>query len=129
MAADSVLGVVSGVFNRGQFIDVGRAELGPEWQYGLLTWITGQNAGYSGEIRAHRSGGGFNFLEAMPFNIDVGDQYELIDGCALTLQACKDHNNILNFRGFPHMPTEERALTTPNISKQAQPEEDDGGSI
>ena len=39
-------------------------------------------------------------------------------GCGKTRFACQNFNNLDNMRAFPDMPTEERALSTPNISNQ-----------
>ena len=98
------------------------------WRYGLLEWLTGANAGLRVEVRAYENGGGFALLEQMPGEILIGDTYEVVAGCAKTRSACKAFDNIHNFRGFPDMPTEEKALATPNFTQNGkQKQEDDGG--
>jgi hypothetical protein len=42
----------------------------------------------------------------MPFEVVVGDAYSLLPGCRKRLaEDCRDKfNNVVNFRGFPHVP-------------------------
>lgn len=95
------------------------------WQYGSLKWLTGANAGLSVSIQ-DSLGVGVNgnlipyilCLEVMPNNIVSGDQFEATVGCAKIRSACQNFNNLDNHRAFPDMPTEDRALSTPNMSAQ-----------
>jgi hypothetical protein len=121
-------GACTAVFSRSHFIDRTRIEPNHYWRYGMLEWLTGKNAGLRVEVRAYEEGGGFALLEQMPGEIIEGDQYEVVAGCAKTRAACKVFDNIHNFRGFPDMPTEEKALATPNATQNGkQKQEDDGG--
>jgi hypothetical protein len=97
------------------------------FQYGTLIWLTGQNAGLSVDIRdsaAPVTTGGVSTLpymqlmEMMPNPIEPGDVFIATVGCGKTRYACQEFNNMDNHRAFPDMPTEERALATPNISNQ-----------
>jgi uncharacterized phage protein (TIGR02218 family) len=75
---------------------------------GKLTWFTGANAGLAGEVKAHRLAGGVAELElwqraARP--IAAGDTFRVSAGCDKRFETCRaKFANILNFRGFPHMP-------------------------
>lgn len=123
-------GTVSAIFSRTQFVDNSRTEPLDYWKYGALTWLTGENAGLRVEIRSYSQGGdngGFILFEKMPFEIMPGDTYELELGCAKTRTMCKSYDNIHNFRGFPDMPTEERALATPNITARGTAKKQDSG--
>lgn len=123
-------GTVSAVFSRNQFVDEDRSEPLDYWKYGALRWTSGENEGLRVEIRSYSiSGdqGGFILFEKMPFEIMPGDTYELTIGCAKTRTACKAFDNIHNFRGFPDMPTEERALATPNITARGTAKKQDSG--
>lgn len=114
-------GVVSGVVSRTQFQDATRPEADETFQYGVLKWTSGENLGRTVEVRAFKrnemSIPQFTILEVMPCPIHVGDEYQVTWGCSKIRTACRDrYNNMTNYRGFPDMPTEDRALTTPNFS-------------
>jgi hypothetical protein len=126
--ARRVRGAVTSVSDRNRFIDSSRTEPFEYWKYGVLTWLTGDNAGYSMEVRDHVLGGSFALMEPMPRKIAVGDTYELVMGCPKTRTACKNFDNLYNFRGFPDMPTEDKALATADISSHGTPNKDSGGS-
>lgn len=124
--AREMVGSVGSVFNRARFEC---NELGwvddRYFQYGLLTWTSGDNLGFKMEVRQHRNGirASFDLLEAMPFPVRVGDTFSVIPGCPRTRSACKEWNNIYNLQGFPDMPTEDKALATPNYSSQGEQKE------
>ena len=71
---------------------------------GLLEFTSGANKGTKIEIRSHRR----NAIElwqepAQP--VSIGDGVELTVGCDKQLATCRDKfANVVNFRGFPHMP-------------------------
>ena len=97
------------------------------FQYGVLTWLTGANAGFTVDLRDSYGVATVNgqtsrpyiyTLELMPSPVQVGDTFEVTIGCPKTRYACQEFNNMDNFRGFPDMPTEDRALQTPNIMSQ-----------
>jgi hypothetical protein len=124
-------GSVTGVFNNATFEDISRVEDAGYFQYGTLTWLSGYNQGLSIEIRGFtlEPSPTFSLLEAMPYPIEEDDQFQVTMGCARTRTACKSFGNFRNHRGFPDMPTEEKALATPNYTQQGQQkEEDDSGS-
>lgn len=75
---------------------------------GILTFKTGENKGLRIEIRSHRRVEEEVVIElwqepAHP--VAIGDLVELVAGCDKQLATCRDKfSNVLNFRGFPHMP-------------------------
>lgn len=75
---------------------------------GLLSFLSGANAGRSVEIRAHRRRSGATVVELWqePSQaVQVGDEVEIKAGCDKQLATCRDKfANVTNFRGFPHMP-------------------------
>lgn len=114
-------GTVTAIFNRGEFEDKNMNSAAHFFQYGLVTWLTGRNAGFSMEVRdfLFDPRPAFYLLEQMPFKIQVGDTYEVTVGCAKTRPVCiNKFENMNNFRGQPDMPTEDRALQTPSFSQQ-----------
>lgn len=71
---------------------------------GLLTWVTGDNAGFSMEVKhdGNPSGlGSMKLYEPMPNDIQVGDTFSVSPGCDKTIETCRDRfDNIVNFRGY-----------------------------
>lgn len=96
---------------------------------GTLTWVAGANAGRSLEVREHRTEGGvarIGFWQAPGFAMSAGDSFTIRAGCDKAFETCRDRfANVVNFRGFPHMPGTDRALGYPT----AEDGEHDGGSL
>lgn len=79
---------------------------------GLLTWATGNNAGLKMEVRSFVSGGAITLVLPMVFNVQVGDTGTITAGCDKSVQTCfSKFNNVVNFRGFPHVPGNNRLLS------------------
>lgn len=122
-------GVVTAVSGRDAFHDRDRHEPWQHWKYGNVRFLTGRNAGLSSEVYSYVPDQGrlIQIFEKMPGEIMIGDEYEITMGCPRTRTACRNFDNINNYRGFPDMPTEEKALATPNISSRGTPKEQDSG--
>jgi hypothetical protein len=70
---------------------------------GIVTWLTGANAGLRMEVKAY-SVGRVELFQSMPFTIALGDTYTITAGCDHQLTTCKNRfNNVINFRGEPHV--------------------------
>jgi len=99
------------------------------FRFGRLTWVTGANAGTSAEVRAHHAidgGATLTLWQRAPLPIAAGDTFIVTAGCDKTVQTCKaKFDNVLNFRGFPHMPGNDRAFSY----VVGQTGENDGGSF
>lgn len=74
------------------------------YTHGKLTWTSGNNNGYSVEVKSQTSSGVFTLKAPMPNIIQVGDVYSVYQGCDKTLSRCIAFNNVLNFRGEPWLP-------------------------
>lgn len=109
--------VVSGLWQEEGWFSLGR-----------LTWITGDNAGLAATVHSHgiRQWQHVITLWAAPdAPVQLGDGFAIAAGCDKSVGACREKfANILNFRGFPHMPGEDWATGYP-----AQDEAHDGGSL
>lgn len=99
------------------------------FRYGVLHWVTGQNAGIDTEVRQYNNEvlPHIELFDAMPYPIQRGDEFTVSYGCAKTRAACKQFDNINNHRGFPDMPTEEKVLATPDILGSGEIKKDTGG--
>jgi uncharacterized phage protein (TIGR02218 family) len=83
------------------------------FQMGLVEWLTGANAGLEIEVKTYASGV-FSLVQPMPYTITVGNTFKAIRGCDRTFETCRTvFNNILNFRGEPHLPGIDQILKLP----------------
>lgn len=82
---------------------------------GLLTWTSGANSGQAIELRRHSLTASIATLElwqAASQPIASGDTFSVTAGCDKQLATCRDKfANVVNFRGFPHMPGNDYVLS------------------
>jgi uncharacterized phage protein (TIGR02218 family) len=87
-----------------------------QFDQGLLRWTGGAKAGARVEIRRHRLEDGlavFDLWRAMADPIAIGDPFVVTVGCDKRFATCRDRFlNQRNFRGFPHIPGNDRTLAT-----------------
>lgn len=90
------------------------------YDFGLLEWLTGDNAGKSIEVEMFTDGGIVGLAHPTPFAIQVGDTFKIRQDCGTiglpgkTFAACKARGQTLNFRGLPHLPVADGdSLQTP----------------
>lgn len=101
-----------------QFIDISRIEADDYWANGILTWTSGNNAGYSSEVAASTDQGGITLWNVMPSKIELNDAYTIVAGCDKTRPTCiGKFNNIANFGGFPDVPGNDIILQTPDANQ------------
>lgn len=91
------------------------------FQYGICEFTSGNNLGLKREIINHELSGNspntdvVTLLVPMPYAVEVGDTVTLTFGCDKLGATCLGtFNNIVNFRGFNFMPTQETVLETPD---------------
>lgn len=72
---------------------------------GKATFTSGANNGLSMEVK-YSNVGTIELHEEMPFTIAVNDTMSVVAGCTKRFtEDCKNKfNNVINFRGFPHLP-------------------------
>jgi uncharacterized phage protein (TIGR02218 family) len=90
--------------NRHSFEDSARTEASGWFMFGLLTWLTGLNAGGRHEVKSYTlydspARGGIELFLPTFAPIQAGDTYQVYKGCAKTLAACQGFNNVPNYRG------------------------------
>lgn len=104
----TVSGTITSVTDRRRFEDSSRTEASGWFQYGVVTFTSGDNAGFSMEVKAYAlTGGAFELVQALPYPFAVGDGYDVIAGCDKLFATCRDKfANQLRFRGEPDVPGE-----------------------
>jgi uncharacterized phage protein (TIGR02218 family) len=112
-----------------QFSAVGLVAFAENWfTGGRLLWTTGANAGLAGHVKSHLRAGPEAMLElwlSPPMPISSDDTFEVTAGCDKTAATCSaKFGNLLNFRGFPHMPGDDVVASYPNTGGVH-----DGGSL
>lgn len=105
LASYTVTGSVTTATSARVFTDTTRTEADGYFDGGLITWTGGDNNTYRMEIKTSTAAGVITLQQAMPNATVIGDTYSLSAGCDKTLATCRDKfNNVVNFRGFPHVP-------------------------
>ncbi|QGM96329.1 DUF2163 domain-containing protein [Methylocystis parvus] len=96
---------------------------------GALSFLSGANERVRLTIKTHRQDGlraSIAFWTPPGGSISPGDMASLVGGCDKSPGACQNKfDNIVNFRGFPHMPGNDRVIAYPNSLAKAM----DGGSF
>lgn len=96
---------------------------------GALTFVGGANAGARFTVKSHRQEGARASLALWtpPARAPLaGDGFGLVAGCDKSAATCRTKfANIVNFRGFPHMPGNDRVIAYPGSLAPAM----DGGSL
>lgn len=107
-------GAVQTVISQTKFTDALLAKPTGYFNYGLITWLTGANAGRKMEVKTYAAN---EILLQLPMSkaIVAGDTYTAIAGCSKRfIEDCRDkYNNAVNFRGFPHVPGTDNLLKGP----------------
>jgi uncharacterized phage protein (TIGR02218 family) len=90
---------------------VGLAEAG-FFTRGMVTFLTGANAGRRASVKDHRAGGELVFWQRFGAEIMPGDSFAVTAGCDKRFATCRDRfANAVNFRGFPFIPAADFVLT------------------
>ncbi len=83
---------------------------------GVIVWETGDNVGAAMEVKDWiNSGGALTLFLGMPYEIQSGDAFRIYPGCDKRSATCiAKFNNIINFRGEPHVPGNDQFLQYPD---------------
>lgn len=123
MTSHTVTGSVTSSTSRSQLLDSSRTEASATFTSGKITFTSGANNGHSMEVKEYiysaSSGGGISLALAMPYAIEAGDTYSLQKGCDKTIATCHNRfDNVVNFRGEPHVPGVDRMLETAGTRRE-----------
>jgi uncharacterized phage protein (TIGR02218 family) len=96
---------------------------------GQIVFSSGANLGARTSIKSHRRKGDksvFSIWSGTAAPILAGDAFTVIAGCDKSPDACQaKFNNLVNFRGFPHMPGNDHVIAFPSSLAPVM----DGGSF
>jgi len=91
---------------------------------GSAVWQSGANASGQALVRVHKAGA-LTLWEEAPLGIVAGDVLRVFAGCDKRVETCEaKFGNLLNFRGFPHIPGDDWVTAYP-----VQGENNDGGPL
>lgn len=94
------------------FTDSTRSEANGYFSFGKVTFVSGDNAGLSMEVKEFRAKR-FALALPMPYAISPGDTYTAVMGCDKRFFTCASvFANGINFQGEPHVPGMDKALET-----------------
>jgi hypothetical protein len=80
------------------------------FDYGVLTWTSGNNNGLKQEVKQYLPGQ-ITLVLPMPYAIQVGDHYSMHAGCDRVYATCRDRfSNYLNFRGEYKLPGTDKLI-------------------
>ncbi len=100
--------------NKRIFIDSTRTEDDRHFEYGEITWTSGDNVGLSTEIKDFSSGT-FTLWTPLLHKIVLGDTYTARPGCDKTVSVCKaKFDNFVNYGGFPDVPGQDQIIKAPD---------------
>lgn len=121
----TVTGTITSVSSTQVFRDSARAEPDDWFGEGILTFLTGDCAGFSQKVKAYASDGTITLMLPMFSAVQVGDQYSMLAGCRKRhdrtlanptgVSDCYDKfGNVLRFRGEPHRPGVDKITSAPD---------------
>jgi len=111
----TITGAVTHIIDNKSFKDTNRLETeDDDFKYGMITWTTGLNSGLKKEVEGYTFiSSTIDLVDAMPFSIQVGDEYIMNKGCdkSTEVTGCKKfYPDLKKFGGFPHLPGEDILL-------------------
>jgi uncharacterized phage protein (TIGR02218 family) len=85
------------------------------FDYGVITWLTGKNAGLSQDVKHSASIGTICLFMPMPFTPALGDTFKIVAGCDGNASTCKTRfGNLVNFRAEPYVMGNSYAVSYPS---------------
>lgn len=101
--------------NKRQFFDSSLSGDNGYYDFGTVTWTTGNNTGLSSEIKTYLDDV-ITLWKLMPYDILPGDSYNITPGCRHDVD---DHTikfglDMVDFGGFPDIPGFDELIKTPN---------------
>lgn len=109
LAAYHGAGAIAAVLSARRIAASGLDTFDGDWfTRGLVTFTSGAASGQAVEVRLHTNAGGTVTLElwsGVRGPLEVGQTFVVRAGCDKHIETCRaKFANVVNFRGFPHMP-------------------------
>ena len=106
-------GVVSNVTNKRVFADSLLLNPTEFFSAGKVKFTSGLNANIEMEVKDYVQGGNITLVLPLPYDIAVGDGFEITAGCDKNFNTCiAKFGNAANFHGEPHVPGMDKILLT-----------------
>jgi uncharacterized phage protein (TIGR02218 family) len=106
--------IVADIASATRIVFAGETHASGYFEYGLITFTTGANAGVTREIKSHAFVSGSAQIDlrlAFALPVSVGDEAVLEAGCDRRFSTCRDKfANGVNFRGEPLLPGNDQVL-------------------
>lgn len=124
-------GSVTATADTQSFVDITRVEADGYLNYGRLLWTGGLNSGIDRVVKESAADGSIMLHDTLPFDITIGDTYEVEIGCNHLLKMpgdvwgspytgdCRakfnteDGGNAKNYAGFPEQPGNDQLIKGP----------------
>lgn len=119
LASFTVTGALTAITSQVVFRDSSRTEANDAFGNGIITFLTGSNAGYSFHIDAYdNSTKQFSLRTPTPYLPVIGDTYSAVIGCRKRhMEDCVTRfSNVVHYSGFPWIPTLEEMNRLPIVA-------------
>jgi uncharacterized phage protein (TIGR02218 family) len=107
LAGDYTFGrVVDTVTSNQRFAMASDSKPTDYYTYGVIVGTSGANEDIRREIKRHVHVGttaDLQLMEEFPFDVEVGDGFDVIRGCRRRIEDCQERNNAINHQGFPKL--------------------------
>lgn len=112
---------VTSVTSNRQFAASGLADPAGYFNFGTVTFTTGNNAGIVRDIKEHQAAGVIILQQSFPFTIQVADEFTITPGCNKLHQTAPGvydgdcgakWDNVINFQGDPWVPLLNKTMQT-----------------
>ncbi len=99
----AIAGKISQIISHKSWFDEGLKQQAGYFNYGLVRFTSGANAGGEFEVKDFVANM-INLCLHLPYESKIGDRYEIFTGCDKKFSTCvAKFNNAINFRGEPHL--------------------------
>lgn len=106
-------GTVTNVTDKRNFSATALTQKSGFFDYGKITFTSGNNNGLSMEVKNFQQGGIIELVLPMAYELITGDSFTIEAGCDKRFTTCITRfNNAINFRGEPHIPGIDALLKT-----------------
>lgn len=81
-----------------------------EYTLGRITFTTGPNSGIVRTVKQYDGSGNISLILALPSTPTVGNNFQILPGCDLTMARCTHFSNLSHYGGFPFVPEPETLI-------------------